>query len=1089
MANRSIEFAFDLGTNSIGWCVLDLDTSQTPTRIIAAGTRIFSDGREPKSGTSLAEGRRVARGMARRRDRYKARRKALLRTLAEYGLMPDDAAARRALVAETNDKKGGVPSDVYALRARALSEALPLHHLGRALFHLNQRRGFKSNRKTDRRDNEQGKIATGIAELTAKLNGRTLGQYLFEKRGADPRHRGAVRVRPHMELNDKGREIEVYGFYPQRAMLEAEFEAIWAAQAPHYPDILSEERRAHLFRVIFYQRPLKPARIGKCSFNPAEPRLAKAHPLFQQFRLYKEVNELRIVSETDSQGTPLTLEQRDVLVRLLSSQATSSYKSLLGKILKGRPDARFNKASDSRDKMKGDEVAVEMSHASRFGQAWFALPEAEQWEIIAKLRDTDDPLELNAWLETRFGFPPERRDAVAEARLPDGYGRLGETALRSMLEELKAEVIPEAEAAKRAGYDHALARKGEGYADLPPYQEVLERRIPPGSGDIADPYDIRMGRITNPTVHIALNQLRRVTNALIGKYGRPAEIAIELARDLKLSEEQKKEVNATIAKNTRDAEQRAKKLEEDRIENTGHNRALLRFWEELAPDPLDRVCVYCGEAIGAATLFSGQVDIDHILPWSRTLDDSRANRLLVHNRCNRLKRNFSPAEVPDWKANYQDILIRAAKLPANKRWRFAPDAMERFEGDKDFLARQLTDTQYLARLAHEYLASLYPDEEPDEWGVFARRNHVRIVPGRLTEMLRRAWGLNSILSDDNRKNRTDHRHHAIDAIVVGVTTRAMLNAISQQAGRGVEIGSDDALRRFDLPWPTFRDDARAAIAAITVSHRADHGTLPGPSGSGHTAGQLHNDTAYGLTGESDARGTPIVVRRKNFNTLTEKDIASIRDRPLADALYGAIAGLSGKDLAEALERFRRREDFYNIRHVRVLEALNVIPIRDATGRAYKAYKGDANHRYDVWELPNGKWVAEIITMFDAHDKNWRSAVHAQNPAARRVLSLHQNDMVAYQHPEKGLVYGRVVKFSQSGQMTFAANNEGGALKSRDADPSDSFKYFYKSGGAMRDIFLRQIRVDDIGQVFDPGPQDRESRLARKPSRNNRASPV
>src|SRR5690606_18126180 len=136
------------------------------------------------------------------------------------------------------------------------------------------------------------------------------------------------------------------------------------------------------------------------------------------------------------------------------------------------------------------------------------------------------------------------------------------------------------------------------------------RRIPPGSGEPDDPYDIRMGRITNPTVHIAPNQLRRVVNALIRKYGKPAEIAIELARDLKLSEEQKREVNATIAKNTRDAERRATRLAEEGIDNTGHNRALLRFWEELAPDPLDRVCVYCGGAIGPAALFNGSVDID-----------------------------------------------------------------------------------------------------------------------------------------------------------------------------------------------------------------------------------------------------------------------------------------------------------------------------------------------------------------------------------------------------------------------------------------------------------------------------------------------
>lgn len=1073
--------AFDIGTNSIGWGVLDLNAEKVPVGVVDAGVRIYSDGREPKSGASLAEGRRVARGMARRRDRYKARRKAVIRTLIEYGLMPDDPAARRALVAETNDKKSGfVPADVYALRARALSEKLPLHHFGRALFHLNQRRGFKSNRKADSRDNEQGMIATGIAELEARLAGRTLGQYLHDMRGTDPHARGQVRVRPHMALNEKGREVAVYGFYPQRAMLEKEFNAIWAAQARFYPQELTEERRAHLFRVTFYQRPLKVPDPGKCSFNPKEQRLPKAHPLFQRFRLYKEVNELRIVTDTNSQGTPLTLEQRDVLITLLRDKREASFKALLGKIVKGQPGARFNKASDSREKMKGDELAAAMSDKTRFGQKWFALSEAEQWRVIGMLRDTDDPLELNAWLENEFGFEPERRDAVASVRLPQGYGRLGETALRTMLEQLEAEVISEAEAAKRAGYDHALARKGAGRDDLPNYQEVLERRIPPGSGETTDPYDVRMGRITNPTVHIALNQLRRVVNALIRKYGKPDEIAIELARDLKLSEEQKREVNATIAKNTRDAERRAARLDEEKIQNTGHNRALLRFWEELAPDPADRVCVYCGVGIGPSALFNGSVDIDHILPWSRTLDDSRANRILVHSACNRLKRNFAPFEVPEWQVIYQDILVRASKLPGNRQWRFAPDAMARFEADEGFLARQLTDTQYLSRMAHEYLASLFPDEEPDEWGVFSRRNHVRVVPGRLTEMLRRVWGLNSIISaDHNRKNRHDHRHHAIDAIVVGVTTRAMLNRISQEAGRGIEVGADDSLRRFDPPWEGFYNEVKAAIDAIVVSHRADHGTLPGKNGQGSTAGQLHNDTAYGLTGET-RKGLPVVVRRKPFLSLEPKDLDAIRDTDLRDHLQAQTYGLSGADFAAALRQIHADDPHYKgIARVRMVEALTVIPIRDAAGRAYKAYKGDANYRFDVWELPNGKWVHEVVSMFEAHDRNWTSRVHADNPAARRVLSLRQNDMVAYEHPETGLTYARVVKFGQSGQMAFAPHNEGGPLKARDADKEDSFKYFLKSGGAMKGVFLRQLRVDEIGQVFDPGPQDRESRLARR----------
>jgi CRISPR-associated endonuclease Csn1 len=513
--------------------------------------------------------------------------------------------------------------------------------------------------------------------------------------------------------------------------------------------------------------------------------------------------------------------------------------------------------------------------------------------------------------------------------------------------------------------------------------------------------------------------------------------------------------------------------------DNGYNRLLLKLWEELDPaQPLNRVCIYTGKPIGVEKLFSAEVDVDHILPWSKTLDDSQANRILCLREANRIKANHAPAEVPQWQGHYDEILERANRLPLNKRWRFGRDAMKKFKDEESFLARQLTDTQYLSRMAHEYMGALYPDEEPDEWGVFARKNHVRVISGRMTEMLRRQWGLNSIISDHNAKNRNDHRHHAIDAVVVGVTTRSLLQQIATAAGGREALALEETISKVVPPWEGFRDEIKAVIDRIVVSHKPDHGTLPKDKKSGQTVGQLHNDTAYGLTGEVDARGTPIVVRRKPFLSLMEKDIPAIRDRQLAEALYGRIRSLSGKELSAALQSFKADEPYRDIRHVRVTEALNVIPIRNADGRAYKAYKGDANYRYDVWELTNGKWVEDIVTMYEAHQPGWTSTVHREHPAARKVLSLQQNDMVAYEHPSDGYTIGRVVKFS-SGMVAFAGSREGGALKSRDVDPDDRFKYFYKAASAMKGVKLRQIRVDEIGQVFDPGPQDRESRFARK----------
>ena len=940
----------DVGTNSIGWCLYKIDRQHRPISIVDAGVRIFSDGREPKSGNSLAEGRRVARGMARRRDRYKRRRKAVLRTLTEYGLMPADPAARKALVAETNDGRCDEhPNDIYALRARALDEQLSLHHIGRVLFHLQQRRGFKSNRKADRRskDNEKGAIAVGAERLHLAIKeagARTLGEFLAKRRGSDAANRNNVRVRVDASTAASGEAG--YDFYPVRAMLEDEYEKIWAAQAAHRPDVLTEERRTHLFRVMFYQRPLKAAIVGRCSFNPDEPRVAKAHPLFQSFRLYKEVNELELVMP-DQSHRKLTVDERNALVQYLRGVRSAAFSKLRTILKLPERGARFNKEGETREKLLGDEVHSVLTDKAIFGNCWSAFPLDRQWEIIEKLRDEADPLRLHQWLVDNAGLSDGAASKAADTRLPDGYGRLGLTALSEMLEELKADVIPEAEAARRAGYDHSLAREGAAVDELPKYQEVLARRIPPGTGNPDDIYDVRKGRITNPTVHIALNQLRALTNRLIARYGRPERVHIELARELKQSEDQKREANSRNAKNRRDAERRSAILVEHGQPDNGFNRQLLKQWEELNPEnPLERRCIYSGAIITPRMLFSGEVDIDHILPWSRTLDDSQANRILCTREANREKRNLAPAEVPLWSDFYDDILARAARLPPNKRWRFAQDAMERFEEERDFLDRQLTDTQYLARLAHDYLGSLYPDEEPDGDGVLKRRNHVVVVTGKMTEMLRRKWQLNSILPDHNfsqtgkGKNRKDHRHHAIDAAVIGVISRSLLKRIADAARDGEEQGAEDVIRSIEPPWETFRDDLKVVIDRIVVSHKPDHGTLPKPGERGRTAGQLHNDTAYGLTNEVDERGNPVVVRRKPFLSLQPKDLPSIRDADLRARLEQATYGLTGREFTARLLKFRETDArFARIRHVRMTESLTVIPIRDTRRPCLQGLQG------------------------------------------------------------------------------------------------------------------------------------------------------
>src|SRR5690606_28415569 len=169
--------------------------------------------------------------------------------------------------------------------------------------------------------------------------------------------------------------------------------------------------------------------------------------------------------------------------------------------------------------------------------------------------------------------------------------------------------------------------------------------------------------------------------------------------------------------------------------------------------------------------------------YSRSLDDSPAKKVLVHRARNRQKGNLTPYEKwghdPD---RWGTISAQVARMHRPKQWRFGPDAMERMERDGGFAARQLVDTQYLSKIAGKYLRSLYSTAEA---------GRVDVIPGRMTAMLRRVWGLDSLLPDHNfvenkhsnaPKNRLDHRHHAVDAVVAAVTDLGLMQRISRAAG-------------------------------------------------------------------------------------------------------------------------------------------------------------------------------------------------------------------------------------------------------------------------------------------------------------------
>lgn len=1036
-------FSFDLGTNSVGWAVFELDQKARPADLADCGVRIFPDGRNPKDKNSLAVARREARAMRRRRDRYIKRRNELMARLVAAGLMPSDREAQKKLEG----------LDPYLLRATGLDDQLPPHHFGRALFHLNQRRGFKSNRKTDRSNSETGITKIGMKKLHEALmteGCRTLGelQYRHHKANQSP----AMDTNPksvRAKLRGEGAKA-AYDFYPSREAIEDEFNKLWDSQKRFHPDLLTDSARDQIHDAIFFQRKLKTPAVGKCSFNPAEERVARAMPIAQHFRILQFVGDLRLI-DANLARHPLDPDQRTRLYRALLAKGKLTFKSIRKTIGIGS-EFTFSHETEKQSAIKGDETAAILAGAKYFGPQWRELSLADQSEIVTKLLHEEDEDSLIAYLQDRFGFDREKCEAIADAPLPDGHARLGKTALETLVEIMRDDHLPYDRACAKAGYDHALLPDGEILPELPYYGIALERHVAFGDGESDNP-EKRYGKIANPTVHIALNQLRKVVNALIARYGHPDQIVMEIARDLKQSRAKRDDVAKAQKQNQDKNEKRRAKLQESGIAVNGENMLRMRLWEELDPDNVAaRACPFTGEQISMTRLFSPEVEIEHILPFSRSLDNSPANKTLCLAWANRAKGNRSPWEAfcrdGEQGFDWAGIAARGARLPANKSWRFGPDAMERLEQDGDFLDRQLTDTQYLSRIAREYVTKIC---DP---------NQVWVTPGRLTAWLRRNWGLESILATGNAtKNRDDHRHHAIDAIVVGVTDRGILNRVSRAAATAETEDLDRIIAEMPDPFDDFRNKVRQKVERIIVSHKPDAGFVPGHPRGASTPGALHNDTAYGII-DTDAKGVSEVVTRKDVLSFTKtKDIETIRDATLRQSLLDAVTGVaSGAAFKEAIRNWSQQT---GTRRVRVTTKLSVIPIRDRNGKIYKGYKGDGNLCAEIFERPDGKWGDEIISRFDAVQPGFIPQWQRDFPAARLVMRLFRDDMIMAEI-DGVMTVCKIVKLSP-GIITLTPHFEGNT-DSRNRDKDDPFKYTYCAGDALRKRKARKLFVDPLGKL-------------------------
>jgi CRISPR-associated endonuclease Csn1 len=1025
------------------------------------GVRIFSDGRaSSKDGyASLAANRRAKRQARRRRDRVLKRRHRLMQALVRYGLMPANEPSRKQLQA----------LDPYKLRARGLDHPLTLHELGRALYHLARKRGFRSSRK-DARDidsaKETGKVKLAIAALREHVETagcRTVGEYLARQ------HAERVPVRARRS-SDGG-----YVLYLQRAMVEEEFDALWRAQQAHHPEELTDEVHDELRDIMLFQRRLKPVEAGRCPFETQEYRARLCAPLQQRFRMLQELNHLRVRDGISERA--LSLDERNAMLAVLETDASPKPISFsrLAKAA-GLRKGDFNLGRDSkRLGLKGDAVGARFAADTALGHSWHELTPGQQYALAALVAQADQVETLKGALlalpatspaceeilkgifsndertsisDSLHSLPIKFTEAQAETiagfNLPDDYGSLSLKALSRIVPELERAVVTYDEAVRRAGYlSHSQFHTGEIFDQLPYYGQVLSGYTAP-TPTAKNTDERQYGKIPNPTVHIGLNQVRQLVNALIKRYDPPAQVVIELTREFGASGEKRREIMARQKENQERNDRYARELSELGVRNNRENRLKLQLWDELGrDDAMDRYCVYSGQRLSKKLLFSDEIEIDHILPFSSSLHDGVGNKILCTRQSNRDKGNRTPFEAWGHTDRWIGIEARAERLPGQKRRLFREGALEDFLGDKSFLDRHLTDTAYLGRAAKQYLTYV------------CHKDNVWVSSGKLTGMIRGKYGLSKLLSNDGIKNRNDHRHHALDAAVVGLCSRSLIQRMSCAAQAAEERGENRLLEHLELPWPGYREELATCLAAIVVSHKPDHGKQAA----------LHNDTNYGWRGEPDKRGNPLVGRRKPLESIkSAADAESIASEALREEIRQLLASLtSAKEIKTALEAYSSRT---GIHRVICEERLSVIPIKDRrNGKPYRYVKGDGNYCYEIFCKRNGRWDGEVICSFEANQRGFaESPTQAQN-GMPLMMRIHKDDSLAVEVDGR-TTYMRVAQFSD-GKILLAPHTEAN-VAARSKDASDPFKFLQLAPGRLKNARARMIGVDILGYVNDPG---------------------
>lgn len=1033
----------DTGTNSLGWAIVEKKADEY--HLLDKGVNIFQEGVKIEKGieSSKAADRTAHKAARVRNYRIKLRKIRLLRILSDAHLCPPlskvELSAWR-LKKEypkndlfmqwqgTDDESEKTP---YAYRHKCLHECLDFNSmtdryiLGRAFYHLIQRRGFLSNRK-DQSGDDTGKVKESISNLTQEMHDdgyEYLGDYFYS-------------------LYNKGEKIRNH-YTARNEHYLAEFKAICEKQK--LDKNLGPEIVRQIEKAIFDQRPLKSQKgqVGKCVFEKNKTKCPSSHPMYEEFRMLSFINNIKIQTPNDSALRPLSAEERELIMPLffrksIIKKKQFDFEDIAKKLAPKKQYGFYKKSSDAEmpylfnypmdTSVSGCPVTAALKDI--FGDNWidslcetYTLAEGKSRlnvvnDIWHALFFYTDETKLAEFGKNRLQLDDEEAKKFCEISLPSDYASLSLKAICKILPYLRrgliyshavflgnlCEVMPQyewnMEEMRNAAIDNIIYEMNQiDSKDARTFEvcikeylkeqyhvsdEKLQKLYHPsmmemyprvqrtnnhGVYQLGSP---RIDSVRNPMAMRSMFRLRKLVNRLLeeGKIDQDTEIHIEFAREL--NDANKRNAIAAYTKENQNKNDEARKKIRNLfkaetgndIEPTDADVLKYVLWEEQG-----HICLYTGKQIRISDFVGAnpKFDIEHTIPRSVGGDSTRMNLTLCDSRFNReVKKTKLPTELPnhdeimarinDWREKYESLdgqIRRQKKMSKGATTKDQKDAIIRkrhlLELQRDywrgkylrftmesvpdgFSRRQGTDISVISKYARLYLKSLF--------------KHVYTVKGIATSDFRKIWGIQKVYS---KKERVNHVHHCIDAIVIaciGLDEYNKLGAYYHDEENHEWYGMSKAY--FKKPWSTFVEDIEKVQDEIMVYHYTpDNMPKQGRrrilidgkkvlSKGDAARGSLHNDTYYGAI-ESD--GVVKYVKRINLASMKENDVKNIVD----DTVRGIIeAAINEKGFKKAMSStiWMNEEKQIPIKKVRcytpsVTKPLNIRQQRDVSSKEYK----------------------------------------------------------------------------------------------------------------------------------------------------------